>query len=68
MNEEGKVEDIEYDYLYQSINHLEDELYDSFLTKDKYQNSEILEDFYASSNDIYQTEPKKSYNLRYRVK
>ena len=68
LNEEGEVEDIEYEDLDQNINHLEDELYEIYLTKDQYQNFELLEDFYSSSDDIYQTDPKKSYNLRSGVK
>ena len=66
LNEKGKVEDIEYNDFYQDINHLEDELYESYLTKDQYLNAEILE--HCSHDDIYQTEPKKSYNLRSGVK
>ena len=34
------------------------------LTKDQYQNYEYLDDFYTSSGNVYQTDPKKSYNLR----
>ena len=68
LNEEGEVEDIEYEDLDQNINHLEDELYERYLTKDQYQTFELLEDFYSSSNDIYQTDRKKSYNLRSGVK
>ena len=42
LNEEGEVEDIEYEDFDQDINHLEDELYESYLTKDQYLNAEIL--------------------------
>ena len=66
LNEEGEVEDIEYEDFDQDINHLEDELYEIYLTKDQYLNAEILE--HCSHDNIYQTEPKKSYNLRYGVK
>ena len=66
LNEEGEVEDIEYEDFDQDINHLEDELYESYLTKDQYLNAEILED--CSHDDIYQTKPKNSYNLRSGVK
>ena len=66
LNEEGEVEDIEYKDFDQDINHVEDELYEIYLTKDKHLNAEILEDY--SHDDIYQTEPKKSYNLRSGVK
>ena len=66
LNEEGEVEDIEYEDFDQDINHIKDELYESYLTKDQYLNAEILEDY--SHDDIYQTETKKSYNLRSRVK
>ena len=64
LNEEKEVEELEYEDLDQSIYNLEEESYESFLTKDQYQNSEIFHDFYTSPADIYQTDPKNSYNLR----
>ena len=66
LNEEGEIKDIEYEDFDQDINHLEDESYESYLTKYQYLNAEILED--CSHYDIYPTKPKNSYNLRYGVK
>ena len=65
LNEEEEVEELEYQDWDQNINHLEEESYEIFLTKDQYQNSEFFDDFYTSPADIYQTYPKNSYNLRY---
>ena len=64
LNEEKEVEELEYEDLDQSIYNLEEESYENFLTKDQYQNSEIFDDFYTSPANIYQTDPKNSYNLR----
>ena len=54
LNEEEEVEELEYEYLDQNINHLEEEWHESFLTKAQYKNSGYFDDFsYSYPTDIY---------------
>ena len=64
LNEEEEVEELEYEDLDQNINHLEEESYESFLTKYQYQNSKFFYDIYTSPADNYETDSKNSYNIR----
>ena len=47
LNEEEEVEELEYEDLDQSTNHLEEESDEIFLHKDQYQNDEFFDDFYT---------------------
>ena len=68
LNGEEEDEELEYEYLDQNINNLEEATYEIFFTKDQYQNSKYFDDFYTASAEVYQTDPNKSYNLRYGAK